>query len=238
MPTYKIARLAVVAFGLIVAYPYIPGSQSAAFKGVSLFLGVVFSLGSSSAISNLVAGYTMTYRRAFKLGDRVKIGETIGDVIEMRLQVTHLRSLKNEEVIVPNSQILNNEIVNYSSLAKDKGLILHTTVGIGYEIPWRQVEAMLLMAVERTPGLLKEPAPVRAAAQARRFRRGLRGQRLLPRRARHDAALHGAAPQHPRRVQRVRRADHDAGIRDRSVAAQGGTEGPMVRRPGRAWAWW
>jgi small-conductance mechanosensitive channel len=159
VPTYKIVRLAIVAIGLIIAYPYIPGSQSAAFKGVSLLLGVVFSLGSSSAISNLVAGYTMTYRRAFKLGDRVKIGETIGDVIEMRLQVTHLRSLKNEEVIVPNSQILNNEIVNYSSLAKEQGLILHTTVGIGYEVPWRQVEAMLLMAVERTPGLLKEPAP-------------------------------------------------------------------------------
>jgi small-conductance mechanosensitive channel len=158
-PTYKIARLTVVAFGLIVAYPYIPGSQSAAFKGVSLFLGVVFSLGSSSAISNIIAGYTMTYRRAFRLGDRVKIGETIGDVIEMRLQVTHLRSLKNEEVIVPNSQILNNEIVNFSSLAKEQGLILHTTVGIGYEVPWRQVEAMLLIAVERTPGLLKEPAP-------------------------------------------------------------------------------
>ena len=159
LPTYKLVRLVIVAFGLIVAYPYIPGSQSAAFKGVSLLLGVVFSLGSSSAISNLIAGYTMTYRRAFKLGDRIKIGETVGDVIEMRLQVTHLRSLKNEEVIVPNSQILNNEIVNFSSLAKEHGLILHTSVGIGYEVPWRQVEAMLLMAVERTPGLLKEPEP-------------------------------------------------------------------------------
>jgi small-conductance mechanosensitive channel len=159
VPTYKLVRLVIVAFGLIVAYPYIPGSQSSAFKGVSLLLGVVFSLGSSSAISNLIAGYTMTYRRAFKLGDRIKIGETIGDVIEMRLQVTHLRSLKNEEVIIPNSQILNNEIVNFSSLAKEQGLILHTSVGIGYEVPWRQVEGMLLMAVERTPGLLKAPAP-------------------------------------------------------------------------------
>jgi small-conductance mechanosensitive channel len=159
VPTYKIVRLMIVAFGLIVAYPYVPGAQSAAFKGVSLLLGVVFSLGSSSAISNLIAGYTMTYRRAFRLGDRVKIGETIGDVIEMRLQVTHLRSLKNEEVIVPNSQILNSEITNYSSLAKEQGLILHTSVGIGYEVPWRQVEAMLLMAVERTSSLLKEPAP-------------------------------------------------------------------------------
>jgi small-conductance mechanosensitive channel len=159
VPTYKIARVAVIAFGLVVAYPYIPGSESAAFKGISLFLGVVFSLGSSSAISNIIAGYTMTYRRAFKVGDRIKIGETVGDVIETRLQVTHLRSLKNEEVIIPNSQILNSEIVNYSSLVKEEGLILHTTVGIGYETPWRQVEALLLMAAARTPGVLTDPPP-------------------------------------------------------------------------------
>jgi small-conductance mechanosensitive channel len=119
----------------------------------------VFSLGSSSAISNMIAGYTMTYRRAFKVGDRIKIGDTIGDVIETRLQVTHLRSFKNEEIIIPNSQILNSEIVNYSSLAAERGLILHTVVGIGYETPWRQVEAMLLMAADQTAGLLKEPPP-------------------------------------------------------------------------------
>jgi small-conductance mechanosensitive channel len=158
-PTYKIVRVAVVAFGLIVAYPYIPGSQSAAFKGVSLFIGVVFSLGSSSAISNIIAGYMMTYRRAFKVGDRVKIGDSIGDVIEMRLQVTHLRSLKNEEIVIPNSQILAGEVVNYSSLARTHGLLLHTEVGIGYETSWRQVEAMLLAAAARTPGLQSEPRP-------------------------------------------------------------------------------
>ena len=100
-PTYKILRVLVIAFGLIVAYPYIPGSQSEAFKGVSLFIGIVFSLGSSSAISNIIAGYMMTYRRAFKVGDRVRIGDSVGDVIEMRLQVTHLRTLKNEELIIP-----------------------------------------------------------------------------------------------------------------------------------------
>ncbi len=232
VPTYKLVRLAIVAFGLIVAYPYIPGSQSAAFKGVSLLLGVVLSLGSSSAISNLVAGYTMTYRRAFKLGDRIKIGETIGEVIEMRLQVTHLRSLKNEEVIVPNSQILNSEIVNFSSLAKEHGLILHTSVGIGYEVPWRQVEAMLLMAVERTSRLVEGPGAVRAASQARRFRGGLRGQRLRPRRARDAAALHGAPSQHPRRLQRVRRADHDARVRVGSFAAESRAEGSVVRGAG------
>jgi small-conductance mechanosensitive channel len=159
LPTYKMVRLAIVVFAVVVAYPYIPGSESEAFKGMSLFLGVVFSLGSSTAISNIIAGYMMTYRRAFRVGDRVKIGDQIGDVAEIRLQVTHLRTPKNEEVIVPNSTILNSEVVNYSTLARQGGLILHTTVGIGYETPWRQVEAMLLMAADRTPGLLKDPVP-------------------------------------------------------------------------------
>jgi small-conductance mechanosensitive channel len=158
-PTYKLLRVAVVALALVVAYPYIPGSESEAFKGISIFIGIVFSLGSSSAIANMIAGYTMTYRRAFKLGDRVKIGDTTGDVTEMRLQVTHVRTIKNEEVIIPNSSILNNEVVNYSSLALRLGLILHTKVGIGYETPWRQVEAMLLIAAERTPGLMRDPKP-------------------------------------------------------------------------------
>jgi small-conductance mechanosensitive channel len=158
-PTYKIVRLVVVAFGIIVAYPYIPGSDSAAFKGVSLFIGVVFSLGSSSVISNLLAGYTLTYRKAFRIGDRVRIGDVVGDVTSSRLQVTHVRTLKNEEVTIPNSNILNGEVVNYSSLARSHGLILHTTVGIGYETPWRQVEAMLLLAAERVPELLREPKP-------------------------------------------------------------------------------
>ena len=158
-PTYKLVRVAVVMFALVVGYPYIPGSQSDAFKGVSLFIGIIFSLGSSSAISNMIAGYMMTYRRAFKVGDKIQIGESFGEVIETRLQVTHLRSLKNEELIIPNSQILGSEVRNYSSLAKTQGLILHTEVGIGYETPWRQVEAMLIAASERTPGLASEPRP-------------------------------------------------------------------------------
>ncbi len=159
IPMYKIARLAVIAFTVVVAYPYIPGSESPAFKGVSLFLGVVFSLGSSSSISNIMAGYMVIFRRAFRVGDRVKIGEHVGNVVEMRLQVTHLRTIKNEEIIVPNSLIINTEVINYSSLARKGGLILHTTITIGYDTPWRQIHAMLLLAAERTPGLLKEPKP-------------------------------------------------------------------------------
>ena len=158
-PTYRIARFAVLIFAVIVAYPYIPGSDSAAFKGVTLLLGVVVSLGSSSAIANIIAGLMITYRRAFKVGDRVTIGEITGDVTDVRLQVTHVRTLKNEEVTIPNSTILNGHVVNYSALASRHGLILYTTLGIGYETPWRQVEAMLMMAAARTPGVLVEPPP-------------------------------------------------------------------------------
>ena len=159
LPTYRIVRVAIVAFALVVAYPYIPGSRSAAFQSISIFLGVMFSIGSSSFIANIIAGYSMTYRRAFRLGDRIRVGDVFGDVSEIRLQVTHVRSVKNEEIVVPNSTLLNSNVVNYSALARTRGLILHTTVGIGYETPWRQVEAMLLLAAERTPGLLREPPP-------------------------------------------------------------------------------
>jgi small-conductance mechanosensitive channel len=158
-PTYKLLRAVAIVFALVVAYPYVPGSGSDAFKGISIFIGVVFSLGSSSAVSNIIAGYMMTYRRAFRLGDRVKIGGFTGDVTAVRLQVTHLKTFKNEEVIVPNSSVLNSEVINYSTLARTTGLILHTTVGIGYETPWRQVEGMLLEAARRTAGLNPEPAP-------------------------------------------------------------------------------
>jgi len=158
-PTFRIVRVLVIAFGAIVAYPYLPGSSSEAFKGISLFIGVLFSLGSTGVVANVLAGYSLTYRRAYRVGDRVRIGDTTGDVECIRNQVTHLRSVKNEEIIIPNSVILNNSVINYTSLAKRGGLILHTTVGIGYETPWRQVEAMLLMAAARTPGLLREPPP-------------------------------------------------------------------------------
>jgi small-conductance mechanosensitive channel len=158
-PTYKIVRILVVAFAVVVAYPYIPGSDSQAFKGVSLFLGVIFSLGSSSVISNVIAGYTMTYRRAFRLGDRIQVGDVTGFVTEASLLVTRLRSVKNEEIVIPNSQILSSAVTNYSTLARADGVILHTTVGIGYETPWRQVEAMLLLAADRAQGTEKSPPP-------------------------------------------------------------------------------
>jgi len=155
-PTYRIVRIVVIILGLVMAYPYIPGSGSEAFKGISILVGVLFSLGSSSLISNVVAGYTMTYKRAFNVGDRVKFGEHEGEVTDVRLLETTIRSLKNEEIIIPNSTILSGEVINYSNIASKQGVILHTTVGIGYEVPWRQVKAMLLMAAERTDGLTRK----------------------------------------------------------------------------------
>ncbi len=169
LPTYRLVRLLVIALAVVVAYPYIPGSESGAFKGVSLLIGVIFSLGSSSLIGNLVAGYSMTYRRAFRVGEMVKIGEHTGNVEQIRLLVTHLRTKKNEEVIIPNSTILAGEVINFSSIARERGLILHTTVGIRYDVPWRQVEAMLLEAAARTEGLRRDLSPFVLQLELRDF---------------------------------------------------------------------
>lgn len=158
-PTYHIARILIILLTLVIAYPYLPGSGSAAFQGLSIFAGLMLSLGASSAMASLIAGYTVTYRRAFRVGDRITVGDLTGEVSDVRLMVTHLRTAKNEEVVVPNSLVLQSHVVNYTKLARSHGLILHTTVSIGYETPWRQVEAMLQLAAERTDGVLREPAP-------------------------------------------------------------------------------
>jgi len=159
LPVYGLVRLAVVAFAVVVAFPYIPGSSSPAFQGVTIFLGAVLSLGSTGVIGNLLAGYVLIFQRPFALGDRVRIGEVVGDVVETSLIVTRLRTIKNEVVTVPNSAIVAGHVVNYSSLARKGGLILHTAVTIGYDTPWRQVEALLIAAAERAAGVLREPAP-------------------------------------------------------------------------------
>jgi small-conductance mechanosensitive channel len=158
-PTGRMVSFALVAFAIVIAYPYIPGSGSEAFKGIGVVIGLMFSLGSASVIGNLVAGLGLAFRGAFRVGDRVRIGEHVGEVAKVQLLTTYLRSPKNEQIVVPNSLILNSEVVNYSALARDAGLILHTNVGIGYETPWRQVEAILIEAARRTPGLRTDPEP-------------------------------------------------------------------------------
>jgi small-conductance mechanosensitive channel len=159
MPTFKIVRTAIIAFALILAFPYIPGSGSPAFKGISVFIGILFSLGSTSFISNIIAGYSMTYRRAFKIGDLIEVGTQTGFVEEQKLLVTRIRSYKNEEIVIPNSLLLNSNILNYNAKTNENGLIIHSTVGIGYETPWRQVDAMLKLAADKTEGVSKDPAP-------------------------------------------------------------------------------
>jgi small-conductance mechanosensitive channel len=159
MPTFRIVRLLLLAFVLVIAFPYIPGSNSPAFQGVSLFLGLLLSLGSSSAVGNVIAGVIITYMRSFKVGDVVQIQENIGFVVSHGLLTTKVRTWKNVEVTIPNSTVLSTHVTNYSVQAKEGKLIFHTSVTIGYDAPWRQVHALLLMAAQKTPGLLKEPEP-------------------------------------------------------------------------------
>lgn len=158
-PTYNIVRVLVIAFTLVFMWPFIPGSQSDAFKGVSIFLGILFSLGSTSAIANIVAGIVITYMRPFQLGDRVKIGETIGDVVEKNLLVTRIKTLKNEDITIPNATIINTHLWNYSKNASQLGIILHTSVTIGYDVPYKVVTDLLLKAAKNTPNLTREFKP-------------------------------------------------------------------------------
>ncbi len=159
MPTYKICRFLVIIFAIAVAYPYIPGSRSRAFEGVSIFLGVLFSLGSTTLIANMVAGIVLTYMRGFRVGDVVKIGDTTGKVTEVALLVTRLRTPKNVEITIPNSVLMSNQVTNYSFAAGEGRLILPVSITIGYDAPWRQVHGLLLLAAERTAQVLREPAP-------------------------------------------------------------------------------
>jgi small-conductance mechanosensitive channel len=158
-PTFNIIRFLIIMVAVVAAFPYLPGSESPAFKGISVFLGVLISLGSSSAISNIIAGVIITYTRAFKLGDRIQIGETTGDVVESNLLVTRIRTIKNVDITVPNSMVLGTHVINFSSSAQEYGLILHTTVTIGYDAPWRKVHELLISAAHSTENILELPAP-------------------------------------------------------------------------------
>ena len=158
-PTNSIVRVLLVAFGVVVAFPYLPASDSPAFTGVSVFIGVLFSLASSSSLSNMIAGLVLTYTRAFRLGDRVKIGDTLGDIVETSLLATHVQTIKNEMVVIPNGLVLGGSVTNYTRASRTLGLILHTSVTIGYNAPWRTIHGLLIEAAHATPGLLKEPAP-------------------------------------------------------------------------------
>ncbi len=158
-PTYKIVRFLVFAFAVILIWPYLPKSSSEGFKGVAAFLGLLLTFGSASAVANVFGGLVMVYMRPFQVGDRVKIADTVGDVVAKNLLVTRVRTIKNVDITVPNSMVLGSHIINYSSTAAERGVILHTTVTIGYDAPWRDVHAALLQAAGRTEGTLDTPPP-------------------------------------------------------------------------------
>jgi len=157
--TQKIISLLIWAFALVLIYPYLPGSASPAFRGVSIFIGALISFGSTTAVANIVAGIVITYMRPYQLGDRVKIQDTVGDVVEKTLLVTRIRTIKNEDVTIPNANIINNHLVNYSANVKKEGLVLHTSVTIGYDIPWKKVEELLIEAALKSEFIQAEPAP-------------------------------------------------------------------------------
>ena len=158
-PTYRIIRFLLIAFTAVLVYPFLPGENSPAFKGVGIFLGVLVSLGSTSAVANAVAGIMLTYTRGFRVGDWVKIGDNIGDVISQNVLATHLRTFQKEEIVIPNSVVLGSHVTNYSLLGQTEGLILHTSATIGYNVPWRTVHQLMIEAALKTPDILPDPAP-------------------------------------------------------------------------------
>ena len=159
-PTRKIVKFILIVMGLMLIYPYTPIADNRGFQGLTVFFGLLLSLGSSTAISNMVAGVVLTYTRAFRVGDRVRVGDAFGDVVEKNFLVTRIRTTKNEDISVPNANVLSNHIVNYSAMARDgSGVILHTEVTIGYDVPWPQVHRLLIQAAHDTAGMEPEPPP-------------------------------------------------------------------------------
>lgn len=159
LPTYSIVRILLYAFTFVIIFPYLPGHDSNIFKGVSVFVGILFSLGSSTAIANMVAGLVITYMRPFQVGDRIKIGDAVGDVLEKTMLVTRIKTVKNEVITIPNSSVLSSNTTNYSSQAKEEGLVIYTTITIGYDVPWREMHEVLIEAALRTEYVDKNPAP-------------------------------------------------------------------------------
>ena len=159
-PTYQIVRIFIIAFTLVVIWPWLPGSESGIFKGVSIFVAALLSLGSTTTIGNLISGIIITYMRPFLVGDFVRIGDQEGEVVEENAFVTRLRDIKGNLVTVPNNSILSQQTVNYTAAARDgKGSIVHSSFTFTYHVPRETVEAYLLEGAARCKLLEKNPKP-------------------------------------------------------------------------------
>jgi small-conductance mechanosensitive channel len=158
-PTRRLVPAAIWLFAVAMAYPYLPGSDTQAFKGLSVLLGLMISLGGSSLIGQAASGLILMYSRTMRAGEYVSISDKEGTVVELGLFTTRIRTGMGEELTLPNSLILGAVTKNYSRTVQGHGFIISTTVTIGYDTPWRQVHAMLIEAAGRTSGVLSDPAP-------------------------------------------------------------------------------
>jgi small-conductance mechanosensitive channel len=159
-PTRKITKFIIILTAIVLIYPYTPIADSQAAQGISIFLSILFALGSTSAISNIIASLMLNYTRNFKSGDRIKIEDIVGDIVEKTLLVTKIRTIKNEEVSLPNSKVMNANIINYSEIVRRGGtLILHAELTIGYDVPWQRVHECLIQAALKTDRVLEDPKP-------------------------------------------------------------------------------
>jgi small-conductance mechanosensitive channel len=159
-PTRRLVTTLIWVMGLVLAYPYLPGSNSDAFKGMSVFLGVVLSIGSSGIVNQMMSGLTITYSRAVRPGDFVKMGDVEGTVTQVGVLSIKVKTARREEVTIPNAVVMSQVTTNYSRFAETEGVFVPTSLTIGYDTPWRQVHALLLLAAERTPGIRRDPKPV------------------------------------------------------------------------------
>jgi small-conductance mechanosensitive channel len=159
-PTRRIATALLWLFALIVAYPFLPGSGTDAFKGVSVFLGLVISLGSTGIVNQIMSGLTVTYSRALRVGDYVSVGEIEGTVVHLGTLSTKIETPRGDDVTIPNAVLVSKEVINYSRNASNTPVLVPTTVTIGYDAPWRQVDSMLRLAASRTAGIRSDPAPM------------------------------------------------------------------------------
>ena len=157
--TYQIVKFLIMFFTVVVIFPYLPGSSSPAFQGISIFVGVIVSLGSSSAIANIIAGIILTYMRAYKIGDFVRIGDKKGTLMETSLLVVRIKTVKNEEVTIPNAIVLAGHITDYSSYAREGHLVLHTELTVRYDVPWKKVSELLISAALKSHGINTQKSP-------------------------------------------------------------------------------
>lgn len=158
-PTFYILRILCYSFMLVMIWPLLPSSNSEVFQGVSVFIGIIVSLGSTSIIGNVMAGLVMTYMRPFHIGDFIRYGEIEGYVIEKTILVTRIRTRKNDILTIPNSNLMGSQTSNYTQAAQNYGIVVHTKVTIGYDEPWQKIQGLLIAAAEATHGIKKTPKP-------------------------------------------------------------------------------